>query len=71
MAKESVKKGEKGGLCNRTACDNPDASWYNHSTKKYYCSSCAGLINYYNRADAYELFGHELCTKCLDKTPDL
>jgi hypothetical protein len=57
-----VKKGEWGGECNRTVCKEPLAVWYNHSTRKYYCQRCAGLINDANRKDAQEMFGHELCT---------
>jgi hypothetical protein len=56
-------KGIKGGNCNRTACQLPNAVWYNHSTQKYYCHSCADDINQWNHKDALELFGHELCTK--------
>lgn len=56
-------KGELGGACNRTACQQRPATWFNHSTCKYYCDHCAELINEANRADAMELFGHELCTK--------
>lgn len=55
-------KGAFNGNCNRTACQQPGAVWYNHSTEAYYCSKCAKLINDYNRADSMRLFGHELCT---------
>ncbi len=34
-------KGDKNGICNRTICDVPNALWYNKSTQKYYCQSCA------------------------------
>lgn len=55
-------KGEKNGLCNRTACQAPGATYYNHSTRKYYCEPCANEINRVNRADALRMFGHDLCT---------
>jgi hypothetical protein len=56
-------KGLFNGNCNRTACQKPEATWYNHSTKAYYCAECANLINLHNRPDAMRLFGHDLCTK--------
>lgn len=55
-------KGVKGGNCNRTACQKPVANWYNHSTRMYYCKSCAMKINRLNHSDAMRLYGHELCT---------
>lgn len=56
-------KGALGGSCNRTACLRPNSAyWYNHSTRKHYCRSCARELNKANRTDAMELFGHELCT---------
>ncbi len=56
-------KGDKNGSCNRTACQRPGANWFNHSTRRYYCQSCAFMLNDCNRRDAMELYGHELCTK--------
>lgn len=58
--------GEKGayhGICNRTACSHEPAVYYNHSTRMYYCPSCAHDINKWNRTDALKRFGHDLCTK--------
>ena len=37
-------KGVEGGNCNRTACQQPGAVWYNSSTRKYYCRNCAITI---------------------------
>lgn len=37
-------KGVEGGNCNRTACQQPGAVWYNESTQKYYCRICAITI---------------------------
>ncbi len=56
-------KCEYNGNCNRTVCQQPNATWYNHSTLKYYCESCANLINNHNHDESIELFGHELCTE--------
>ena len=56
-------KGEKNGECNRTVCTGKNANYFNHSTLKYYCSSCAELINDANREYSTGRFGHELCTE--------
>jgi hypothetical protein len=37
--------GTYGGLCNRTACREEGAKWWNTSTRKYYCVMCASKIN--------------------------
>lgn len=57
-----MEKGELNGECNRTVCTKTPARWYNHSTEKHYCHSCASLINAANREDAQRLYGHNLCT---------
>jgi len=33
--------------CHRKVCDNPDPTYYNHSTREYYCGSCAMAIQEY------------------------
>jgi hypothetical protein len=55
-------KGKKDMECYRAACSNSPATWYNHSTRMFYCVDCAGLINNHNKRDAFRMFGHELCT---------
>lgn len=51
-------KGLYNGACNRAACQQPGATWYNLATRAYYCRSCAGMINWPGgRADAMRLFG--------------
>ena len=40
------KRGEKGGICNVTACQQPDAKYFNKSTKAYYCETCAEAIKW-------------------------
>ena len=65
-------KGKFGGSCNVTACQLPNsATWFNHSTRKYYCAGCAEWLNNdkFNRADAERLFGHPLCTEGEQKEP--
>lgn len=37
--------GIEGGLCNRTACRMPGASWFNWGSRAWYCSACAHRIN--------------------------
>jgi hypothetical protein len=54
-------KGLYYGECNRTACQNTDARYFNHSTEKYYCLACAILMNEYNPQFKQET-GHDLCT---------
>lgn len=57
-------KGEKGKLCNRTACQAPGAYWFNHSTRAFYCGTCADMINAVNTPDDSYVrdLGHPLLT---------
>lgn len=51
------------GVCNRGACESGVATWFNHSTKKFYCAKCAALINEANKNDEFvKKLGHPLCT---------
>ena len=52
-------KGQKGGECNITTCNTPDAQWYNHSTQKFYCDNCAYRLNNdpFNKRDSEKLWG--------------
>lgn len=65
MIPAPADKGEFNGRCNRSACLNQGANWYNHSTRKYYCKSCAHWLNIdeFNKRDAMEIWGHDLCTE--------
>jgi hypothetical protein len=66
LLKEAADKGKYGGSCNITRCQRPNsATWYNHSTRKYYCRGCACELNYdrFNHRDAMEMWGHFLCTE--------
>ena len=56
-------KGTKGGRCNREDCQKQKATYYNHSTRFWYCKTCAMKINSLNKAEAVSMFGHDLCTK--------
>ena len=56
-----MTKGVKGGECARTACSNKPATYFNKSTKRYYCPSCAALLNRANYYDAVRLYGAPLC----------
>lgn len=67
-----VAKGEKNGLCNRSACQTPDdVVFYNKGTHKYYCPHCANAINRANGqrasdiADLERLFGEGTRHLCL------
>lgn len=54
-------KGDLGGECNRRVCTNTPARWFNRSTLKHYCGSCARTLNAVNHNDAQRLFGGSLC----------
>ncbi len=56
-----MAKGDLKGECNRTACSNNNAIFFNHSTEKHYCIKCARLINGMN-PESKEMYGHDLCT---------
>jgi len=47
-------KGDRGEVCNRTRCNGKMSYYYNSSTGKWYCQSCAFKINTANR--------EQLCT---------
>lgn len=51
-------KGRKGGSCNRVDCQRPGATWFNSSTRAWYCPECAKKINYWSMRDD----GVVLCT---------
>jgi hypothetical protein len=54
-------KGNKNGSCNVTACQQPGATYFNKSTRKYYCADCAEHINWPGgRADTMRLYGTPL-----------
>ena len=55
-------KGKYYDVCFRAVCNNEPATWYNHSTREYYCESCAMILNHENKRDAMRIFGHDLCT---------
>ena len=62
LERSDVGKGEHEGECNRKACKNRPAVYFNKATEKYYCKPCATRINELNRADCLRLYGEEdLC----------
>lgn len=38
-------KGQKNGSCNRQACQESGATWFNKVMKAYYCQPCALRLN--------------------------
>jgi hypothetical protein len=56
---EFPDKGRYMGLCNRRACLEPDADWYNPNMRAHYCQSCALAMNHGNSRDQY----WKMCTK--------
>ncbi len=57
-----MEKGEFSGECNRIACNLGPATYYNYSTRKYYCCKCALMINQAN-PESLKMYGHSLCTQ--------
>lgn len=53
--KNLIEKGSKHGECNRTACENIPADWYNMYTQRWYCEACAKRIN--------AIATHRICDK--------
>lgn len=53
---DNVLKGDLGGECERAACKNGPARWYNSGTRKFYCQPCALRIN-------AECGGQEICVR--------
>jgi hypothetical protein len=45
LVSQTIPKGHRDGECNRTACHNPNARWYNPHTNSYYCQPCAFRLN--------------------------
>jgi hypothetical protein len=45
IAERQRLKGIFNGNCNRTACQKPGATWFNTSTRAFYCEHCARDIN--------------------------
>lgn len=57
-------KGYFNGPCNVSRCLAPWATWFNQSTRAYYCAMCAAQINRLNRVECKALFGNDdLCIK--------
>jgi len=54
---KAALKGIKDGNCNITACQKPGATWWNISTRAYYCAYCASEINRWSKYDD----GVEIC----------
>lgn len=50
---EFPDKGKYMGLCNRKACLEPNANWYNPNSRAHYCQSCALALNNGNRTMEY------------------
>ena len=42
-----IDKGDLNGACNRSACLERPATWFNTSTLKHYCRVCGIKINQY------------------------
>lgn len=49
--KKAGLKGQRDGNCNVTACQKSGATWWNTSTRAYYCAHCASEINRWAKHD--------------------
>jgi len=59
-------KGEFNGKCNITRCETGiPATWYNHSTRLFYCKECAIRLNndVFNKRYSLQNWDHDLCTE--------
>ncbi|WP_370159219.1 hypothetical protein [Salipiger bermudensis] len=43
---DKPNKGEEGGACNRSKCQDEPARWYNHGSRAWYCSRCRRDIQF-------------------------
>jgi hypothetical protein len=43
---DKADKGQEGGSCNRSACQDAGADWYNHGSLKWYCERCMHDIRF-------------------------
>lgn len=66
----TTDKGTLGAECQRTACKNTPALYWNKSTRRHYCKKCSMEINDFARGRSYELFGAELCQLDESLTPE-
>jgi hypothetical protein len=56
--------GAFNGPCNRSDCHTKPATFYYWSTRKFYCASCATMLNKANAGDSWvKSLGHQLCTE--------
>lgn len=49
-----LQKGVFNGPCNRTACQQQPATWWNPNTNAWYCAECALKINAHCPSDMPE-----------------
>lgn len=43
---DKPNKGKEGGACNRAACQDEPALWFNHGSLSWYCESCMRAIRF-------------------------
>jgi hypothetical protein len=67
VTKNKESKGSYNNECYRSSCVNIRAIFYNKSTRMYYCSSCAKLINDANKADSMRLYGTPFLCELVNK----
>lgn len=68
MSENHPDKGKLNGRCNRTACQRPGATWFNTSTRAYYCAACArDITRFTKRADGFHICFPTLGSADLDR----
>lgn len=57
-------KGQENGSCNRSLCQEPNAKWFNHGSRSWYCDDCREDLEAANRVqwqrDFYPSLGHPM-----------
>jgi hypothetical protein len=59
VATMPLDKGKHGGACNRGACNERPADWWNPHMAAYYCEGCAKKINESLAASKLKLCEHD------------
>lgn len=65
----NLEVGVRGGLCNRSSCREPGASWYNRGSLSWYCTRCAHTLNDANRFAIFQ-DGRKMCIPVPEDSTD-
>ena len=56
LAKSMIERIDLMEECGRTACKNKNPEYLNKATKKFYCESCAEVLNKLHRRQSIRLY---------------